>query len=122
MATGTGAFREREEARVRGHQVNLVSEAPGLRGRSPREGQAREATQHPGSSKVEQMGVGRRRGQTYTGSGHGSRPVGAARPSQVDCVCFRVSPPWADSVDALSCRVVGTGGRRGRPLSLQERL
>lgn len=96
MATGPGAFREREEASVRGHQVNLVSEGPGLRGRSPREGQAREGGTPPSTQappKVEQMGVGRRRGQTYTGSGRGSRPVGAARPPQVDCVCFRVGPP-----------------------------
>ena len=89
MATGPGAFREREEASVRGHQVNLASEALGLRGRSPREGQAREgetpaSTQAP--ARVEQMGVGRRRGQTALGVDAGSRPVGAACPPQVDCL------------------------------------
>ena len=37
-------------------------------------------------------------------------------------VCFRVSPSRADSADALSRGFVGAGGRRRRPLSLQERF
>ena len=89
MATGPGAFREREEAGVRRHQVNLAPEALGLRGRSLREGQAREGGTPPSTqapARVEQMGVGRRRGQTALGVDTGSRPVAAASPPQVDCL------------------------------------
>lgn len=51
----------------------------------------------------------------------GGRPVGAARSLQVDRLLLG-EPLLGQTADALSRGLVGTGGRRGRPLSLQERF